>query len=62
MVLQHKIIIEQHQDCYVAYPLCIKGVIVGEGDTCKQALDDVRSAISFHIETFGMGNMEDSVN
>jgi predicted RNase H-like HicB family nuclease len=37
----------------VAYPLGLKGVIVGEGDTYEEALADVKSAIRFHIETFG---------
>jgi len=27
--------------------------VVGEGDTYEEALADVRSAIRFHIETFG---------
>ncbi len=27
------IVIEEHEDGFVAYPLGIKGVIVGEGDT-----------------------------
>ena len=27
--------------------------MVGEGDTYEEALADVRSAIRFHIETFG---------
>ena len=48
-----KIIVEKHSDGYVAYPLGIKGVIVGEGDTYEAALADVKSAIKFHIETFG---------
>jgi len=26
---------------------------VGEGDTYEEALNDVRSAILFHVETFG---------
>ena len=48
-----KIIVDKHADGYVAYPLGIKGVVVGEGDTYEEALADVRSAIAFHIETFG---------
>ena len=48
-----KIIVEKHVDGYVAYPLGMKGVVVGEGDTYGEALADVRSAIRFHIETFG---------
>ncbi len=48
-----KIIIEKHAEGYVAYPLGLKGVVVGEGDSYEEALADVKSAISFHIETFG---------
>ncbi len=48
-----KIIVEKHPDGYVAYPLGLKGVVVGQGDTYGQALADVKSAIHFHIETFG---------
>jgi len=48
-----KIIVEKHPDGYVAYPLGLKGVVVGQGDTYESAMADVRSAISFHIETFG---------
>jgi predicted RNase H-like HicB family nuclease len=53
MTQQFKIIVEKHSDGYVAYPLGVKGVVVGEGDTYEEALADVRSAIAFHIETFG---------
>ena len=48
-----KIIIEKHEDGYVSYPLGLKGVIVGQGDTYDEALADVTSAIKFHEETFG---------
>ena len=48
-----KIIVERHVDGYVAYPLGLKGIVVGHGDTYEQALEDVQSAIDFHIETFG---------
>ena len=50
---QVKIVVERHSDGYVAYPLGISGVVVGEGDTYEEALADVKSAIAFHIETFG---------
>lgn len=50
---QIKVIVEKHPDGYVAYPLGVKGAVVGQGDSYQAALDDVRSAISFHIETFG---------
>lgn len=50
---QLKIIVEKHPDGYVAYPLGLKGVVVGQGDTYEEALSDVKSAIRFHIETFG---------
>lgn len=48
-----KIIVERHEDGYVAYPVGIQGVVVAEGDTYEEALNDVRSAIRFHVETFG---------
>jgi predicted RNase H-like HicB family nuclease len=54
-----KIIIEKHPDGYVAYPLGLKGVVVGEGDSCEEALADVKSAIRFHIETFGTEVFDD---
>jgi len=50
---QYKIVVEKHPDGYVAYPLGLRGVVVGEGDTYEEALADVKSAIHFHIETFG---------
>jgi len=56
---QVKIIIEKHPDGYVAYPLGLKGVVVGEGDSYEEALANVKSAISFHIETFGSDIFDD---
>ena len=53
MTRQFKIIVEKHSDGYVAYPIRLKGVVVSEGDTYEEALADVKSAITFHIETFG---------
>lgn len=50
---QFKIIVEKHPDGYVAYPLGVKGVVVGQGDTYEEALLDLKSAIRFHIESFG---------
>ncbi len=54
-----KIVIEKHDDGYVAYPVGLKGIVVGEGDTAEEALADVRSAIAFHIETFGPDVFDD---
>jgi predicted RNase H-like HicB family nuclease len=48
-----KIIVEKHPDGYVAYPLGLKGVVVGQGETYEAVLADIKSAISFHLETFG---------
>ncbi len=45
---QFKIIVEKHSDTYVAYPLGIKGVVVGQGDAYETAVADVKSAIKFH--------------
>lgn len=60
MEKQFKIIVEKHPDGYVAYPLGLKGVVVGEGDTYEEALEDVTSAIRSHIETFGPDIFEDA--
>ncbi len=49
----YKIIVEQHPDGFVAYPLGMKGVVVGQGDSYDEAIEDVKSAIKFHIESFG---------
>jgi predicted RNase H-like HicB family nuclease len=53
MLRQIKVVVEKHEDGYLAYPLGMKGVVVGEGDTYEDALADVKSAIQFHVETFG---------
>jgi predicted RNase H-like HicB family nuclease len=53
-----KIIIEKHADGYVAYPLGLKGIVVGEGDSYEEAIADVKSAIRFHIATFGKDVLE----
>ena len=48
-----KIIVEKHPEGYIAYPVGMKGIVIGEGDTYDDAIADVTSAIRFHIETFG---------
>jgi predicted RNase H-like HicB family nuclease len=55
---QIKIIVEKNTDGYVAYPLGIKGIVVGQGDTYDEALSDVKSAIQFHIKTFGADTLD----
>jgi len=42
----------------VAYPVGLKGVVVGEGDSYDEALSDVKSAIRFHVDTFGSDVLE----
>jgi len=48
-----KVILEKHEDGYIAYPLGLKGAVLGQGDSYEEVLADVKSAIKFHIETFG---------
>jgi predicted RNase H-like HicB family nuclease len=48
-----KVIVEKHPDGYIAYPLGLKGVVIGQGDTYEAAMADVRSAMRFHVATFG---------
>ena len=53
-----KIVVERHPDTYVAYPLGVRGVVVGEGDTYEKAVDDLKSALRFHLDTFGSGMLD----
>lgn len=55
---QVRIIVEKHPEGYVAYPVGLKGIVVGQGDTYEEALADVKSAIRFHMETFGEETLE----
>jgi len=59
MTKQFKVIVEKHPEGYIAYPLGMKGIVVGEGDTYDEGLADVNSAIRFHIETFGKELIEE---
>ena len=54
-----KLVIEKHTDGYVAYPVGMRGVVVGQGDSYAEALRDVQSAVKFHVETFGPEVLED---
>ena len=44
---------EKHRDGYVAYPLGLKGAVVGQGESYESALADAKSAAAFRIGTFG---------
>ncbi|MEE9296109.1 MAG: type II toxin-antitoxin system HicB family antitoxin [Phycisphaerae bacterium] len=58
MKKQLKVIVEKHSDGYVAYPLGCKGVVVVEGGSYDEALADLKSAISFHVQSFGAEVLE----
>lgn len=53
MAKKVQIIVESHPDGFVAYAVGLKGIVIGEGDTYAEAVADLRSAIDFHVETFG---------
>ena len=55
-----KFVVEQHEDCFVAYPLGLRGVVLCQGDTGAKALADAQSAANFHIETFGKQAFDDA--
>ena len=48
-----KVIIERVEDGYIAYPLGMKGIVIGQGDSYHEALADVTSAIRAHLSEFG---------
>jgi len=54
-----KIVVEKHPEGYVAYPLGTQEVVIGEGDSYEEALNNVRSAILFHVETFGQSALDE---
>lgn len=37
----------------LCYTVGLKGVVVAQGDSYEAVLSEVRSAIDFHLETFG---------
>ena len=54
-----KIVVEEHSDGFIAYPLGLAGIVVGQGDTYDEAVADAKSAITFHIGSFGQEAFED---
>jgi len=54
-----KFIVEHHAEGYIAYPLGVQGIVAGQGKTYQEALDDAKSALKFHIETFGDSVLDD---
>ena len=54
-----RFIVEQHSDGFLAYPLGLRGVVMGQGDSYESALADAKSAAQFHIETFGAEAIDD---
>ncbi len=55
--------VEKHEDAYVSYRVGIEGIVVGQGDTYREAYESVVSALRFHIETFGKDvlNVDDPI-
>lgn len=49
-----KVVVEHLEDGYIAYPLGMKGVVIGQGDSYQEALGDVTSAIRAHMMEFGV--------
>ncbi len=54
MKRRFKVIVERTEDGYVAYPIGLHGVVVSDGETFEEALGNLKSAIAFHTETFGI--------
>jgi len=54
-----KVIVEKHEDGYIAYPIGLRGSVLGQGDSYEEVLADVKSAIKFHMETFGEEALSD---
>jgi len=50
---QPKISVKRTKQGYVAYPIGVRGVIVGQGNSRKEAIADAQSAIRCHQKQFG---------
>ena len=50
----YRLVIEKHEDGYVAYAIGLPGVVVGQGNTYEEALSDIQSAVGYHLKTFGV--------
>jgi predicted RNase H-like HicB family nuclease len=48
-----RFLVEEHPDGFVAYPLGVEGVVIGQGDSAEEAISDARSALRSHLEAFG---------
>jgi len=53
------IIIEKHPEGYVAYPSGLSGVLLIEGNTYQEALENIKSTIKLHLETFRKETFKD---
>ena len=49
-----KIVVEQHPDTFIAYPLSVDGAVVGQGETTEEAYNECVSALQAHIEAFSL--------
>ncbi len=58
MLKSFKVLVEKHPDAYVAYPLGIQGVVVGEGATYEEAVEDLKAVLKSHIEAFGANSLD----
>jgi hypothetical protein len=52
-----RVVLEQAEDGWLAYPEAIHGVVVAQGDTAAEALENLESALCFHRDTFGPCNL-----
>ena len=61
MVIKVAVVVERdpESNAFIATPVkgILKGIIVGEGLTPEEAIEDLKSAIYDHIETFGLDNV-----
>ncbi|VAX21418.1 hypothetical protein MNBD_NITROSPINAE04-1874 [hydrothermal vent metagenome] len=53
------IVVEQHGDnIFIAYPVGVDAVIVGQGETEETAADDAVNALEYHQNVFGHDGMK----
>jgi len=56
-----KFVVERNSHGYIAYQLGVQGIVAGQGATYQEALEDAKSALKFHVETFGEEVLEKEI-
>ena len=55
------VVVERAEEGYVAYPLGMRAVVIGQGRTSGEAVEQLESALRHHIARFGRDVLEEAI-